>query len=171
MQGKQVNLPYPPDGLPFVQGSDTSQEAAESLTDDLGRLEGLVLNHIITRGEHGATDDELEVALGLSHQCASARRRTLVLKGLVKDSGRRRINRSGRRGAVWVYGQDQHEHNPFLGPVKRTIPPRPSLGEFKVAVSDLRRAVVIAMRHGFELRPACKKLGKWLAYLANKEEW
>jgi len=61
-----------------------------------------VLGFIESTFIHGATDDEIEVALGMRHQTASARRRDLVLSGLAKDSGKRRKTRSGRSATVWV---------------------------------------------------------------------
>ena len=88
--------------VPYVRGSDTSYAAAQSIVSDLPRLEGVVLDCIRQSQTHGRTDDEIEVVTGLSHQCASARRRGLVLKGRVIDSGRRRVTRSGRTAAVWA---------------------------------------------------------------------
>jgi hypothetical protein len=64
----------------------------------------LVLDHVRARGALGATDDEIEIATGLSHQNASARRRELVLRGALKPSGLRRRTRTGRTAAVWVEG-------------------------------------------------------------------
>jgi GAF domain-containing protein len=93
--------PYPPIGVPHVD-VETSREAAESMVPHFNRLEILVLNAIRARGAHGATDDELELMTGLSHQTASARRRTLVLKEAIHDSTQRRLTRSGRRAIVWV---------------------------------------------------------------------
>jgi hypothetical protein len=90
------------DGLPPHVDSDTSEEAAERIASETGRLQAMVLDEVRRSGGHGRTDDELEVALGLRHQTASARRRELVLKGLVEDSGRRRATRSGRKATVWV---------------------------------------------------------------------
>lgn len=92
--------PYPPIGVPHV-AVETSAEAAVSMVPHFNRLEKLVLQAIRARGQHGATDDELELMTGLSHQTASARRRTLVLKDALIDSGQRRLTRSGRRAIVW----------------------------------------------------------------------
>ncbi len=89
-------------GIPYVTGSDTSRAAAESIEPDLGRLLHLVLTQIRACGSNGATDDELEVTLGLPHQTVSARRRDLVLRDYVVDSGYRRTTRSGRGATVWV---------------------------------------------------------------------
>jgi len=66
--------------------------------------EGSVLAAIDRSGSRGRTDDELEVELGLSHQNVSARRRGLVLKNRVHDSGEERRTRSGRSATVWLAG-------------------------------------------------------------------
>ncbi len=95
------------DGLPPHVDSDTSRQAAEQIEPSTGRLQGLVLDEIRDSGGHGRTDDELEVVLSLRHQTASARRRELVLKGLVRDSGRRRPTRSGRQAVVWLAGDEE----------------------------------------------------------------
>lgn len=88
--------------VPHVQGSDTSREAAESMEPHAGTLEARVLEAIRFSCSAGLTDDEVEQLLGLSHQTTSARRRALVIRGLVKDSGRRRKTRSGRNATVWI---------------------------------------------------------------------
>lgn len=87
---------------PHVWGSETSEAAAKSVEPHLGRMEAMVLKEITLAGDHGLTDDQIESITLLSHQSASARRRGLVLKGLVKDSGTRRKTRSGRSAVVWV---------------------------------------------------------------------
>ncbi len=89
---------------PHVAGSETSEAAGASV--DRVPMRERVLRYIdfYTHGSGsiGATDDELEVALTLRHQTASARRRELVLLGKVVDSGRRRKTRSGCLATVWV---------------------------------------------------------------------
>ncbi len=86
----------------YVRGSDTSKGAADSMEDAAPFLRGKVLAHIRMSGSRGATDDELEVALGLSHQTASARRRELELLGQVMKTMQRRKTRSGRTAGVYV---------------------------------------------------------------------
>lgn len=88
--------------VPHVRGSDTSKAAAESKSESAHTDETRVLLFIRDQGEWGATDDEIENRLGMLHQNASARRRGLVLKSAVKDSGKRRPTRSGRAATVWV---------------------------------------------------------------------
>jgi len=93
----------PPRHAPYERKSDTSKAAADShTTEDLGRLESLVLERIRAAGDVGMTDDEIEVATGLPHQTASARRRGLVLRKAIIDSDRRRPTRHGRNAVVWI---------------------------------------------------------------------
>lgn len=82
---------------------DTSLEAAHhqarsgrATSDERRVYEALVAS------ADGLTDDQVEILLAMRHQTASARRRGLVLKGLVEDSGRRRKTSSGRLAIVWV---------------------------------------------------------------------
>jgi len=78
---------------------DTSQQAAKQIKPAALRLR--LLAEMRLRGSMGATCDELEQAMGLSHQTASARLREMNLKGQVVDSGERRPTRSGRAAIVW----------------------------------------------------------------------
>jgi predicted transcriptional regulator len=52
-------------------------------------------------GDAGLCDHELEKVTGLQHTTASARRRELVLKGLVVETGERRTTPSGRSAKAW----------------------------------------------------------------------
>lgn len=67
-----------------------------------GRQHKSVCAYFKSRGRNGATDWEIESALGLTHQSASARRRELVVKGLVADAGLTRMGGHGRKVTVWV---------------------------------------------------------------------
>lgn len=87
--------------VPYVKGSDTSEAAARAKEPTEKTDEARVLAYIRQCGAAGATDDEIEVALGMRHQNASARRRALVLRGLVSASAARRRTRSGRKAIVW----------------------------------------------------------------------
>lgn len=80
----------------------TSFEAASRIKEKALPLREVVFGYIASRGIAGATDDEIEQALEMRHQTASARRRELVLKGRVLDGGERRPTRSGSRAIVWV---------------------------------------------------------------------
>jgi hypothetical protein len=99
--------PYYPDRPGYVQGSDTSAAAADSLNDSaLGRLRRLVLRFVRGRPE-GATCDETEVGLALRHQTASARLRELYLDGRVYTTEETRLTRAGRRAHVYRVSPDR----------------------------------------------------------------
>jgi hypothetical protein len=88
-------------GTPPHENTETSKEAALMIADKAPSMMGRVFVFIIARGAYGATDDEIEVALNFRHQTASARRRELVIKGMIVQSGKR-ATRSGRYAAVWI---------------------------------------------------------------------
>ena len=100
------------DNVPFVAGSDTSAAAAGSISDQLHGMEALVYRAVLLAATRGLTDDEIEVQTKLAHQTASARRRALVLKGKVADSGQRRATRSGRQAVVWIIGTQDDPSRP-----------------------------------------------------------
>jgi len=98
-------LPYQ-GSPPFVATSETSREAASSVKETAGAIRSKVYRHFLAQGVFGATCDEVEVALELRHQTASARCRELVLQGLLEKrqdgTGKpvRRPTRSGRAADV-----------------------------------------------------------------------
>lgn len=72
-----------------------------------------VYQYIVSKGDIGATCEEIEVALGLSHQSASARCAELKYPSdngdpLVRESGSR-PTKSGRRAAVLVAKEFKQE--------------------------------------------------------------
>lgn len=83
---------------PGHNNTDTSTAAATSIEPHVTRLAELVME--LLRLNSG-TCWEVECALKMSHQTASARIRELWLKGRVQDSGRRRKTGSGRNAIVW----------------------------------------------------------------------
>ena len=89
-------------GLPPHSDNETSKAAAISMLDTADTLRAVVFRFIREQGEHGATDDEIEINLHLSHQTASARRRELVLLDAIGESGKLRKTRSGRNAKVWT---------------------------------------------------------------------
>jgi hypothetical protein len=93
---------YPPtlyDGKPPSERVNTSEAAAASMKVASNSIRARVLEAITA--STGMTDDDIEAALGLRHQTASARRRELYLLGLIQANGER-LTRSGRRAKVWV---------------------------------------------------------------------
>jgi len=86
----------------FERGSDTSEDAADSLTEGaLQKLRLQVYQYVRAQARFGTTCDELEVASGLRHQTASARLRELELYGWIIKSMYRRPTRSGRMARVY----------------------------------------------------------------------
>jgi len=86
---------------PHVKKSDTSKDAAESMVPHVGRLQGVILDHV-RRSPTGFTCDEIEIITGLRHQSASARVRELFLKGMIRRDGKRKTS-SGRQAHVYVW--------------------------------------------------------------------
>lgn len=89
-----------PQTAPFVPGSQTSKEAADSIVPHLTGLRARVYAAIVAAGDEGMTCDEVEVVTGLRHQTASARVRELSKAGLIVKGGRRQT-RSGRYAVVY----------------------------------------------------------------------
>jgi len=89
-------------GNPPSVDVDTSRAAAESMKPHAGRVRDAVLDHVRRSCPRGLTCDEIEVALGLAHQTASARVRELAQAKEITDSGRRRPTRTGRKAVVYV---------------------------------------------------------------------
>jgi hypothetical protein len=88
------------DWVPYVKGSDTSRDAAESMRPHVSAIENYVLGFVEAPG--GATCDEVECLSRLPHQTASARLKGLRDKGLIKFSGAKRPTRTGRAAMVYV---------------------------------------------------------------------
>jgi len=94
----ELRDPFPP----FAKGSKTSEEAAGSVADDTATLRKKVLEYVRRAAQEGATCDEAERDLGLSHQTCSPRFWELRHRARIVDSGRVRKTRSGRNAVVWV---------------------------------------------------------------------
>ena len=81
--------------------SDTSIEAALSI--EVGRLERMVLNAIREAGRNGMTQQELLAKFNkYSYSSITARPSALKRKGLIVDSGNRRVAGSGRKQMVLI---------------------------------------------------------------------
>jgi len=93
--------PFAASSVPYVKGSETSKAAAESIKHRSQSDKMKVFQFLIHCGENGATDDEIESALNMKHQTASARRRQLELIGAVEKTTEKRKTRSGRSAFVY----------------------------------------------------------------------
>lgn len=87
---------------PFVTSSATSQAASQSIHPFVNQMQWDVIGALDAAYPNGVTCDEVEIALHMKHQTASARIRELVLKGFVEDSGKERPTRSGCAAVVYV---------------------------------------------------------------------
>jgi hypothetical protein len=144
----------PPTAAPSVAGSGTSRRAASGMSANVrGALERIVFQVIQEAGHAGATDDEIEVVTGLSHQCASARRNGLVQKRKVRNSGQCRATRSGALANVWVTG----EGIPVAGAPNRRALARPDSKELRLAA-----------QHLLGNSEAIERVRAWLAALAEQ---
>lgn len=87
---------------PGHRGISTSIEAADAMAPKMARLQRMTFETIAGRGAHGCTADEVSDLLGVDHRSTQPRATELKLKGLIVDSGMRRVNSTGRSAIVWV---------------------------------------------------------------------
>ncbi|HYJ33779.1 MAG TPA: hypothetical protein VE326_11220 [Candidatus Binatia bacterium] len=90
-------------------GNAESAEANESIEPDKARMRQAVLRYIESRGLVGATCDEVEHALRMRHQTASARLTELKRAKQVVATERRRPTWSGRMARVYAAAGDDGE--------------------------------------------------------------
>lgn len=87
--------------MPPHNQRDTSIEAAQSVIAHRGGDLHRIAEYLQAQGLPGATCDEVELALGMTHQTASARVHDLMRMDVIQDVGRRRPTRSGRQAIAW----------------------------------------------------------------------
>lgn len=87
----------------LVRKSDpvTSRQAAEAIIKDLRELQAFVYEQLRFAGREGLTDLELEEACGSHGSTFRTRRTELTQKGLVIDTGRKKMQKGGWR-IVWA---------------------------------------------------------------------
>jgi hypothetical protein len=66
------------------------------------KLRGQVFVYILNCGRHGATLEEISLGLRMQLQTVCPRRQELEKKGLLVDSGFRRLTKAGRPAIVWI---------------------------------------------------------------------
>ena len=86
---------------PPAQNTPTSRDAAKRMRPNAGTLRAMVRNYIVLQGSHGATDLEIQKALGLSGDTERPRRIELWNAGFILDSGESRMTDSGLAAIVW----------------------------------------------------------------------
>lgn len=87
---------------PGHRNVETSIAASEALEPHLGRLQRLAEVTIRNAGTKGLTADELANRLELDRWSIQPRTTELRRKGLIRDSGQRRPNKTGKLAIVWV---------------------------------------------------------------------
>ena len=87
---------------PAQMHSATSIDAAKQIEPHMTRLRAEVLGVCRFSGPHGATDEEMQIALVMPANTQRPRRIELWRLGLIRDSGERRKTKSGRKAVVWV---------------------------------------------------------------------
>lgn len=95
------------------QGNKQSIGAHRSIVSNKLQDFGRILDHLKTCGDAGATCDEIEVALGLKHQTASARCSQLKSQGIIYEAGDRRLTRSQRPAAI-LRVSNNYKEIPFV---------------------------------------------------------
>jgi len=91
---------YP--SAPGHRNVDTSAAAAEAVASKLGRLQRMAESAIRDSGTHGLTADELARRLEMDRWSIQPRTSELRRKGLIRDSGQRRPNATGKLAIVWI---------------------------------------------------------------------
>ena len=87
---------------PGHRNVDTSIAAADALAPKLWRLQRMAGAAICDAGVHGLTADELAARLDMDRWSIQPRTSELKRKGLIRDSGQRRSNATGKLAIVWV---------------------------------------------------------------------
>ena len=96
-----IHDPIYPDA-PGHRGVDTSIAAAVDIAPHLGRLQKLAYAAIKAADFVGLTTDELAAQLNVDRCTIQPRTSELKLRRMIRDSGLRRKNASGKRAIVWV---------------------------------------------------------------------
>ena len=86
--------------------TDTSAAAAEGIAPSVGRLQQIALAAVRGAGSWGLTTQELAEQTNVDFSSIQPRTSELRRLGLIRDSGRRRPNRSGKRTIVWEAAKD-----------------------------------------------------------------
>jgi hypothetical protein len=81
---------------------ETSIAAADALAPKLGRLQRMAEDTIRDAGTHGLTADELAARLDMDRCSIQPRTSELKRKCIIRDSGQRRPNATGKLAIVWI---------------------------------------------------------------------
>jgi len=90
---------------PGHRGIDTSIAAAESIADQLPKLQASVMAAVLAAKDRGVTGDEIAAHLGWERHRVRPRTSELRRLGRIADSGLRRPSQMGIASIVWI-GRD-----------------------------------------------------------------
>jgi hypothetical protein len=93
--------PEPESGKARWSDPETSHQAAEKV--DATRLEVIVAAAIRRAGPRGLIAAELPEHTGLALNTVTPRTRPLCMKGIIFDSGRKRLGPTNKQQIVWVH--------------------------------------------------------------------
>lgn len=89
----------------FIKHSPESQAAAEAAVPIAGTKRHAVLQFIAAQGIYGATDDEIQVGLGMNPSTERPRRIELYEGHFIVKLRTTRPTRGGRQAVVWLAGE------------------------------------------------------------------
>lgn len=92
-------FPAPP---PAQRHSAASLDAADAIAPTAATLRQRVLDYLVARGERGATDEEMQIALNMPGSTQRPRRIELHQYGKIALTNETRKTGSGRAAHVWV---------------------------------------------------------------------
>lgn len=107
------DLPLFEKPVPFQRFSDTSREAAENLSGEVGRLRLLVMEAYIAAGPEGLSADMCAEKLGISILAIRPRVTEAFMAGELVKSGRRVENASGQTARVLVAREHAQPRSDF----------------------------------------------------------
>lgn len=87
--------------MPAIRSSATSRAAAKAIAPKAPSLRERVFDCIAAQGSHGATDLEVQAALGMDPSTQRPRRIELVKAGRIRKTDRTRKTPAGRAAAVY----------------------------------------------------------------------
>jgi hypothetical protein len=96
-----VNLPLFMRSAPH-NGTPTSKDAAADIREHAPTLRAKVLAFVASRGDYGATSQEIEMMLDMPGNTVRPRLVELREHGTIAASMFTRLTTSGRRAVVWV---------------------------------------------------------------------
>lgn len=97
-----LNQPDPDPSFSRHRGNAESRDAFEAIKGKLPAARARVLEFVRSRGEQGATTDEVAAAFGVGANVVSGRLSELKRDGLLVPTANKRVTRNGQNARVFV---------------------------------------------------------------------